>query len=261
MPHPDHEKNRRLWNETTDIHYRHPDYKVKEFLRGASTLRSIELEEVGQVSGRRLLHLFCQFGLDTLSWARAGAIVTGIDISDRSIERARELAAAAGLPATFIRSDVMDLIGQMNEKFDIVFQSYGTHAWISDLDKWAAVVAHYLAPGGMFYVVDFHPVAAIWDEKGLSYFDEGPHRYRGEPDYCDKNYISQSEHVEWQHTLGNIVNALFGAGLTIRSLREFDKCAYPKVSDWLEKDGFYYPPDGPPGYPLMFSLKAVKYGT
>lgn len=256
MPIPEHEQNRAVWNEIVDVHYRHPDYRVKEFLQGATTLKSIELDELGDVNGKRLLHLFCQFGLDTFSWARRGALVTGVDISDRSIEHANELKQKTGLRAELVRSDVLELVGKIDRKFDIVFQSYGTHHWISDLHRWAQVVAHHLVPGGVFYMVDLHPIAIPWEEKDVSYFNVGPHRYAKDVDYCDKEYVIQGEKVEWQHTLGNIITAVINAGLTLEFLHEFDKCCYPRESGWVEKDGFYYPPGPLPRYPLMFSLRA-----
>ena len=121
MPNSDHEKNRTAWNEMVDVHWDHPDQKRKEFLSGRCSLKSIELDAVGDVNGKSLLHLMCQFGMDTLSWARRGAVVTGVDISDRSIERADELKKLAGLDATFVRSDVLDLIGVIDQQFDVVF--------------------------------------------------------------------------------------------------------------------------------------------
>lgn len=256
--HPDHEKNRIAWNEMAEVHYRHPDYKVKEFLNGACTLHRIELEELGDVTGKTMLHLCCQFGLDTLSWARRGAIVTGVDISDVSIELAKELSEESGLPARFIRSDLLNLDGKLDEKFDIVFQSYGTHCWISDIKQWGRVVASRLRPGGVFYIVDFHPMGWVFEEEVASYFKKEPERYTDHPDYCDKSYRIKNELVEWQHTLSDIVNALIKAGLTIEFLNEFDKSVDQRHDDWTKKDGYFYSPEGPSRYPLMFSLRAVK---
>ncbi len=258
MPNQDHEKNRRAWNEMAEVHYRHPGYRVDEFLDGASTLKSIELEEVGDVSGLSLLHLFCQFGLDTLSWARLGASVTGVDISDKSIEYARLLTEKAKLKAQFIRCDVLDLIGKIDERFDIVFQSYGTHCWISDLTRWAQVVTHHLKPDGIFYIADFHPVASVVEYDEVSYFKKGPYRYAGEPDYCDRTYRIKNQLVEWQHTLAEIVNSLIEAGLSILSLNEFDKSVDPGHDDWIRKGQYYYPPGESSRFPLMFSIKARK---
>jgi len=242
----------------TDVHFKHPDYKVKEFLEGSSTLKSIELAEVGDVHGKKLLHLMCQFGLDTLSWARRGAIVTGVDISDKSVQRANELKEKAGLLAEFVRSDILDLVGKIDNKFDIVFQSYGTHCWISDINQWAQVVAHFLRPGGIFYIIDDHPILHIYEVENGSYFDTLPEYSSGQQDFCDRSYILKNELVEWQHTLSSIINALIKAGLTIEFVNEFDKGYYPIHEDWYEKDGYWYPPGGPPPYPLMFSIRARK---
>jgi len=258
MTNQDHEKNRIAWNEMVDVHFRHPDYKVKEFLKGSSTLKDLELKEVGEVKGKTLLHLMCQFGLDTLSWARRGAQVTGVDISDKSIEYAKMLTKKTNLKANFIRADILDLMGQIGSKFDIIYQSYGTLCWLSDLNKWAETVTYFLRPGGMLHLIDFHPIAVPWEEKDVSYFKKGPYRYTNNADYCDKDYIIKNELIEWQHKLSDIINAVIGAGLTILRFNEFDKSSFPKERDWHEKDGYYYPPGGPPRYPLMFSLKAQK---
>ncbi len=258
MPHPDHEKNRIAWNEMTDVHFKHPDYKVKEFLEGRSTLKSIELCEVGDVYGKNLLHLMCQFGLDTLSWARRGATVVGVDISDASIARANELKERTGLPAEFIQSDVNDLIGKIDRKFDIVFQSYGTFTWLSDLKKWGYVVAHHLKPGGVFYTIDTHPISYVFGEEPISYFDTEAKHYTNQPDYCDRTYTIKNELIEWHHPLSEIVNTLIQSGLVIELLNEFDKSYYPLHENWVEQHGYWYPPEGPPPYPLMFSLKARK---
>jgi SAM-dependent methyltransferase len=259
MPHPDHEKNRVAWNEMVGIHYDHPDYRTREFLAGESKLMAIERAALGDVRGKHLLHLMCQFGLDTLSWAREGAIVTGVDISDESIKRADQLKKEARLDATFVRSDVLDLIGVIDRKFDIVFQSHGTHGWIADIGRWAKVVAHYLKPGGMFFIVDGHPARVLFYNPPLSYFSPEPERTVGAPDYCDRGYKIKNELVEWQHPLSEIVNALISARLTIERLDEYNKSYYAEEADWIRgADGYWTPPSGPTSYPLMFSLKAIK---
>lgn len=191
MSNPDHEKNRKAWNDMVEVHWDYPDQERKEFLEGRCSLKPIELEAIGDVWGKSLLHLMCQFGMDTLSWARRGAAVTGVDISDRSIIRANELKKLAGLEGRFVRNDVLDLIGVLDDKFDIVFQSYGTHCWISDMDKWAQVIAHYLKPGGTFFIVDDHPIICIWEEPNYSYLHKEPIRYSHEPDYLRKPTLTR----------------------------------------------------------------------
>jgi len=258
MPHSDHEKNRAAWNDMVDVHWKHPDQKVKEFLEGWNSLKAIEKETFGDVTGLELLHLMCQFGMDTLSWARLGARVTGVDISDRSIERAHELAERVGLNAEFIRSDVLDLIGKLDRQFDIVYQSYGTLCWLADLENWAKVVAHHLKPDGRFLLIDCHPIICIYEDLPCSYLHKDPIAYVDEPDYCDRDYIVTKERVEHQHPLSEIINCLIAAGLTIENLQEYDKGYYPIEADWYRDGDYWYPPDGPPMYPLMFSLLAGK---
>lgn len=259
MPHPDHEKNRIAWNEMVERHYHHPDYKLKEFLAGWNSLKSIEREEIGDVTGKRLLHLMCQFGMDSLSWARLGADVTAVDISDKSIEYANILKKEAGLEQTeFVLSDVLDLQGKLEGQFDLIFQSHGTHTWISDLKKWAEVIAYHLKPGGFFYIVDGHPITVLWETEHVTYFDRRPDRYTDGPDYCDRDYKIKNELVEWQHPLSEIINSLINAGLTIDFLNEFDKGFYGVEADWYQDGDYWYPPGGSPRYPLMFSLKATK---
>jgi SAM-dependent methyltransferase len=261
VPHEDHEKNRAVWNRMVDLHVNHPEYRTREVISGGSSLRKIELETLGDVRGKQLLHLMCQFGLDTLSWARLGAIVTGVDISDRSIQIANELKTQCGLEAEFVRSDVLDLIGLIDRKFDIVFQSYGTHIWISDIFRWARVVSHYLKPGGLFFMIDEHPVNPLFlfPDKGGDYFGRAPIRTINPTDYCETQTHIDGEHVEWQHPVSEIVNALISAGLTIERLDEYNYGYYKFGADWCEfNDQYWCPPGGPTKYPLMLSVKAQK---
>lgn len=259
MAHEDHEKNRAAWNDMVEVHYNHPDYKLREFLGGWNSLKQIEKEQIGDVKGKELLHLMCQFGMDTLSWQRLGAKVTGVDISDNSIKYANILKKEAGLDsAEFLRSDVLDLIGKIDRKFDIVFMSHGTIGWLSDMNLLAKVVAHYLKPGGFYYIIDSHPIETIYITDDMTYLDKRPERTIGERDYCDREFIIKKELVEWQHPLSEIINSLIKAGLTIDFLHEYDHGFYAFEADWYKKGDYYYPPGGPPRYPLMFSLKASK---
>ena len=243
-----------------DLHMNHPEYRTQEVIDGGSTLKKLELEALGEVRGKSLLHLMCQFGLDTLSWARQGASVTGVDISDRSIEVADELKQRCGLEAEFIRCDVLDLVGLIDQQFDIVFQSYGTHGWISDIRKWADVVAHYLKPGGTFFLIDGHPADILFlEDPPADYFSTEPQRTVDWRDYCQRDKIVRGEQVEWIHKVSDIVNALIDAGLTIEHLEEYN-FSYCRVNkDWYTDDGqFWYPPGGPTKYPLMLAVKARK---
>lgn len=256
MAHEEHEKNRIAWNDMVEVHWRHPEYKVREFLDGWNSLHSIEREQLGDVSGKSLLHLQCQFGMDTLSWARLGAEATGVDISDKSIDRARQLMEMSGLRAEFIRSDVFDLIGKIDRKFDIVVQTYGTIYWLRELPPWARVVAHYLKPGGTFLLIDSHPVQFIYDEEDpVTYLERKVSRSTNDPDYCDPSYIIPHELVEVIHPMMDVVNSLIEAGLRIEHLGEYDFDYDMANKDWKKVGDYYQPPDGPPPYPLMFSLR------
>jgi SAM-dependent methyltransferase len=258
------EANRAMWDELVPIHVRAYG-GVERFRAGQSTLRSIELEEMGEVSGKRLLHLQCHFGLDTLSWARQGADVVGADFSPRATEMARRLASEAGIPAEFVCSDVYTLPERVSGPFDVVFTSYGVLCWLPDLTRWADVIGRLLAPGGFFYIVEQHPVGGIFAERdgqlvaAHSYFDVGPIEETKDGSYADRSAVLRNRtSYEWQHPLSDIVDALTGAGLRIDFLHEFPFCMFPWLPSMVEgEDGWYRVP-GHEGVPFLFSLKASK---
>jgi SAM-dependent methyltransferase len=266
--------NRLLWDELTAIHERSAFYDVEGFLAGASSLTSPELDELGpEVAGKRLLHLQCHFGLDTLSWARMGATVTGVDFSGRAIALARRLAAECGLPATFVESDLYELPAVLDGRFDIVFTSWGVLCWLPDLTRWARLIADYLAPGGIFYIAEFHPfLFALADDSEEPFLGRDSYFHAAEPHAWENDdrgsYADPSAHVEapveyqWDHPLGEIVTALIEAGLTIAELHEFRRLEEHQRLDWpcLGKR-----PDGSFGlrqlrdeFPLSFSLRARR---
>ena len=158
--------NKILWNKRTDIHVNSAFYDVPGFLAGTNSLKEIELSLLGDVANTNLLHLQCHFGQDTLSLARMGAQVTGVDLSDTAIAQADALAAQMQLAkqARFVCCDVYSAPAHINDRFDTVFTSYGTIGWLPDLHKWAAVIAHFLKPGGHFVMADFHPVVWMFDD-------------------------------------------------------------------------------------------------
>ena len=258
-----------LWNEWTEIHETSAFYDLEGFRAGKSSLHSIELDELGDVAGKRLLHLQCHFGLDTLSWARLGATVTGVDFSERAIALARSLSAELALPATFVQSTVDDLQSNLTGAFDIVFTSYGAIEWLADLQRWAQTIAHFLAPGGTFSIVELHPLARTLDDLDTHpelrvvgpYFPASrPRRLR-----IHGSYAAPDAHVKndlaygWTHSFAEILNALIGAGLRLEYLHEFP-CSVVPFSRSMERapDGWYYLPDGRRDVPFLFSLKATK---
>jgi SAM-dependent methyltransferase len=257
----DHEINRQGWNKRTDAHLNHPGQRVAEFLAGKTSLHPLELEEVGDVGGKKLLHLQCHFGLDTLSWARLGAEVTGIDISDRSIAVARELASKIGVAARFIRTDLFDLPEHLAETFDIVYTSYGATWWMSDIIRWAEVAARYVAKGGFFYIAEIHPVLCMLDARKQiiePYFHQGAERSFDEVDYIDRSVTIEQE-CGWRWTLGDVITALARAGLRIEYLHEFPYCVYDTYPETFVQDGrWYYYPDRKNDVPMTYSIRACK---
>lgn len=254
------------WNEVVPVHAGSDFYKVAEFLAGGNTLDALERGEVGDVSGKSLLHLQCHFGLDTLSWARLGAQVTGMDYSIEAIRKARELADESGLQAEFVCCNLYDLPQHLKGQFDIVFTSYGVLGWLPDLREWARIAASYVKPGGIFYIAEFHPFAFVFDDESdhlkyrYPYFGKGAVRYEFEGTYADRSALLQHhEDYEWNYTLGEIVSSLIDAGLVIEFLHEHPFTVFKQLP-FLEEteDGVWRFPGGTEPVPLMFSLRAHK---
>ena len=263
------ESNRQNWNERTPIHAASGYYDVEGFKRGKSSLNSIELQELGDVSGRSMLHLQCHFGLDTLSWARLGAKVTGVDFSDEAIELARSLSREVGIEAEFVRSDLYDLPSALHGQYDIVFTSYGVLNWLPDVPRWAKVARHFVTPGGIFQMVEFHPFGDIFDDENespeprvqypYSSLPLDPFRFEAGPTYTDGDLMPSQPTYEWSHSLDDIINSLISAGLRIEFLHEFMFMGY-KASPTMEQgeDGWWRLTEGRDSIPLMFSLMATK---
>ena len=257
--------NRENWNERVPVHAGSESYDVEGFKSGRITLTEIERREIGSVSGKMLLHLQCHFGLDTMSWSRLGAKATGVDFSDAAIGLARSLNDELDLDVRFICSNVYDLPDVLEEQFDIVFTSYGVLGWLPDIARWAQVVSNHLKPGGVFYIVEFHPFADVFEptEAGdmvpeYKYFYHDLFFEGGEPSYAGTRII-ETPTYEWQHSLGEIVCALIDAGLRIEFLHEFPfTCfrAYPVME--RGDDGWWRLPKHNDSFPQMFSIKATK---
>ena len=261
--------NRLHWDELVPVHAASAFYDVGAFKAGATTLHDIELRELGDVSGRTMLHLQCHFGLDTLSWRRAGATVTGVDFSGEAITLARQLSADTGLDARFIEANIYDLPGVLHETFDVVFASYGVICWLPDLDRWAAVAAHFVVPGGVLYLVDDHPSAGLLTEgaDGSLAVDDGharrpqPERSDNEGSYADRNARIKTPNFEWTHSLGDVVSALTKAEFAVRWLHEHPQCAWQRLPS-MERgdDGWWRLPPPNDRLPLAFSILAARVG-
>jgi ubiquinone/menaquinone biosynthesis C-methylase UbiE len=254
--------NRRVWDEWARINQESALYDAAAFKAGQTSLKPIELEQVGSVAGKSLLHLQCHFGQDTLSWARMGAKVTAVDLSPEAIRRAQDLAADLELDARFICSDVLALDALGDEKFDIVFVSYGALIWLPDLDRWARTVARHLKPGGMFHLVEFHPAIGMLNEEATgieaSYFRGDARAYQSNSSYAGGTHAPMTSY-EWQFTIADVVTVLLRAGLALRSLREFPYCVHQCWPFLVESaPGQFVVKHHPGKLPLLFSISAQK---
>ena len=282
-----HEANRVAWNAATEAHNSHKADQAGFLRAGGSTLYPEELEllqgKSGSLAGKRLLHLQCNAGQDTLSLAQHGAAVTGVDISDTAIAFARQLSIDSGIPATFHRSDIYDWLAQAaqeNQCFDLVFSSYGAIPWLSDLAAWTRGIASVLVPGGRFALVEFHPFSMVFDEKwapAYSYFgsgeamsyDSGIGDYvaMSGPALAPSGYLEGIEDFKNPHpghefiwTIADILTAVLDAGLTLTVFREYRYANGARLFAGMRElpGGRMIPPEGVGDVPLMYGLAAEK---
>jgi SAM-dependent methyltransferase len=259
--------NRANWDDRVPVHLASSFYDLAAFRAGADTLRPFEPAEAGDVTGRRLAHLQCHIGLDTLSWARRGALVSGLDFSAPAISAASALASDLGIEATFVVADVYDAVATLGRgRFDVVYTGIGALVWLPDIPRWARVVAELLAPGGFLYLVEGHPFAQILDDAtGLvvsrDYFDSGPWMEDYAHTYTDGPALEHVRSVEFQHGIGEVITALIEAGLRIEFLHEFEFDAFGRYESLRRADdGTYRFPPERPRVPLIFSVRASLAG-
>lgn len=265
----EHETNLKWWEEVTPLHYSSRFYDVPAFIGGRDTLGEIELEALGDVTGKALLHLQCHFGLDTLSWARRGAAATGVDFSTSSIAKAKDLARHTGLESqsSFVCCDVLELDRHVHQEFDIVFTSHGVLEWLSDLDAWGRMIRGAMKPGGAFFLLEVHPFSLVFDELSTqdlrvanSYF-AADHLIKtfNRSDYTDRSFIPTQPRWKRLWRLDDVFRALEQAGLQTYEFHEYPFSTYRHFPDMqmAENNRWYLPPDRPQ-VPLMFSLKARR---
>lgn len=255
--------NKALWNQRTKIHIDSDFYDMKNFMAGRSSLKFVELDLLGDIHGKKILHLQCHFGQDSLSLARMGADVTGVDLSDEAIREARRIAAELGIQAEFVNCDLYDLHNHLEDHFDVVFTSYGTIGWLPDLDRWAAVVDRYLKPGGQFIMAEFHPVIWMYDPGfthiEYSYFKEDPIIETEIGTYADKDAPIALDSVSWNHSISETLEALLQRGLLLRTFREYPFCTYDIFPDMVETGPGQYQVRGLEGkLPMVYAFKMEK---
>ena len=261
------ETNLKRWNELVKINANSKSYDLPSFKNGKTSLFPLEIEELGNVKGKSLLHLQCHFGMDTLSWARMGAEVTGVDFSEEAITLAKRLSEELKIPAEFIQSNIYHIPSILSKKYDIVFTSYGVLCWLPDLIKWAEIIDYCLKPGGTFYVIDSHPFGFLIDENsedvkiGYNYFTHGEvFKFDDETTYVDTDLkIKNTITYEFFHTMGDILNSIIKIGLEIEFLHEFPFCFFQFHPDMKKReDGYWEFETFEYSIPVIFSLKAHK---
>jgi len=267
-----HDTNHALWDERVAIHAISASYNIEGFLKGDNVLMDFEPGEIGDLHGKRLVHLQCHMGQETLTWLRLGAQrVAGLDFSEAAIGKARELATALGIgpeQAAFVVADVYDAPNALPEsEYDVVYVSMGSINWLPDIDRWAKTVAGLLAPGGFLYLNEFHPVTHVLDEATgtrfvRDYVTDRAMVREAAGTYTDADRSAPTEHntaTEWVHSLGDVMSALAAAGLHLEFLHEWDKTVFHQFSSFERgEDGWWGPQAGQPRVPLVYSLRASR---
>lgn len=262
-----HQQNRKSWNAATQQHHTHKPDLIERYQNGWNNLHDDDMALLGDLTGKTLAHLQCNDGQDTVSIAKfLHANATGIDISDYAIEAARRLSAETAIPATFVRSDIFEWFEQNDTLFDVVYTSYGSFNWISDLNSWAKGIAKSLKPDGRFVIIDFHPVIAMYEiDWSLQYdYMGGKHLgFNGVSDYVGDDYEGKFKNPHPSHEfcwgLTDVITALLEAGLTLKQFKE-----YPYINGWqrfpdMRNEGRrFYALDNKPVMPMMFSIIATK---
>lgn len=259
--------NLKRWDELVNVNANSKSYNLERFKEGETSLFPVELKELGDVEGKSMLHLQCHFGMDTLSWARLGAKVTGVDFSGEAISLARSLSIELKIPADFIQSNIYDIPNMISDKFDIVFTSYGVLCWLPDLVNWAEIIESCLKPGGTFYVIDSHPFGFLINENdknvaiGYNYFTGGKAiRFDDDNTYVDtEDKIKNTVTYEFFHTMGDILNSLLNTGLEVEFIHEFPFGFFQFHPDMKKReDGYWEFESFEYSIPMIFSLKAHK---
>lgn len=270
-----HEVNRRHWDERAPAHAASPDYGVSRFADDPDHLSGVvrfDLPRLGDLAGLRGVHLQCHIGTDTVSLARLGALMTGLDFSAASLAEARMLSQIADVDVDFVQSDVYDAASVLEPgTFDLVYTGIGALCWLRDIRRWAGVVAALLRPGGRLFVREGHPVLWALDDARTDQLLvlEHPYRETAEPviDTTEGTYVETDadlRHVEshsWNHGLGEIVSALLDAGLVLTQLVEHDSVPWNPLSEGvmrLGEGGEWHLADRPERLPLTYTLQAVK---
>ncbi|MFC2123774.1 class I SAM-dependent methyltransferase [Bacteroidota bacterium] len=254
--------NRESWNKRTEIHVKSDFYDQESFEKGRSSLNEIELNLLGNISGKSILHLQCHFGQDTLSLARMGASVTGVDISDKSIDFAKDTAKKLSIESEFVCCNVLDIDKYITGSYDIVFTSYGTIGWLPELSLWGKLINQFLKPGGSLILVEFHPMIWMFDDElndiAHSYFNRGAIVEEYEGTYADPDSKVKIKAYGWNHPLSEVFKSLHDVGLVVTHFNEYDYSPYNCFSKTVKTENGYQIKGFEGKLPMVYSLKVEK---
>ena len=268
-----HRANRANWDERVGVHIAPGGYDLSGLRAGCRRLNAIEEAELPVVEGKRILHLQCHFGADSLTLAQRGAEVVGLDFSAPAIELARRLAGELGLAerASFLHADLYDALEAVASPhgFDMVYVTWGAICWLPDISRWAQIVAAMLRPGGSLYLADGHPAAYVFDDATRSadgmpglfapYFSREPVVSKDLQDYVNTDArLVNSTVYTWIHPLGDIVTTLHASGMTLDWLHEHDAVTWRMFRILVEDSHRLYRWPDKPWLPLAFSLSATR---
>ncbi|MGB5760041.1 MAG: GNAT family N-acetyltransferase [Acidimicrobiales bacterium] len=266
--------NRDNWNARVPVHIGEDGYPLDQLAADPTALSDVidfDRRYLGDLAGRELIHLQCHIGTDTVSLARLGASVTGLDFSPAALEVGRDFAARCGLEARFVEGNVYDAVAIVGRTYDIVYTGVGAINWLPDIGRWAEVVAALLRPGGRFHITEGHPMAMIFSDQATPdamaieypYFDGTPAMRFDEPEsYSGTGRVASPQGVEWAHDLGSVVQALIDAGLVIDRLDEHRELPW-RFLPWMEpapdRPGWFRLPEPlRASVPLSFTIQAHR---
>jgi SAM-dependent methyltransferase len=257
------------WDERVAGHIK--GYRIDRYVGNPAHMSSVVMfdrRRLGDLSGMKVLHLQCHIATDTITLARLGAEVTGIDFAPSAIAAARDLFAKTGTPGRFIESELYDAPARLDEQFDMVYTGVGAINWLPDIDGWAGVVDHFVKPGGRLFMTEGHPVAWALDEErddrllvlGYPYFEGRMETWEEEHSYLGDATLTNKRSHEWNHGLGEIFSALLSRGFVIKLFEEHRVLPW-RMHQWMEEfepEWFRFPADVADQVPLMYTLVAEK---
>ena len=267
--------NKANWNERAALHAASPDYQIQLFIASPAHLSEVvrfDLPRLGDIRGLRAVHLQCHIGTDTMSLARLGAQISGLDFSAASLEQAGKLASSCGEQIEFVEASVYDAAKVLGaQSFDLVYTGIGALNWLPQIDDWARNVAALLKPGGRLFLREMHPVLMTLDQDCQdalkmihSYFEHSePQVWNDEYSYVesDSKLTATTTH-EWNHGLGEIITALLRHGMRLTALEEHASIPWEALPGQMSlgEDGEWRLNNQPERLPLSYTLQAVKAG-